>query len=229
MAVSEWQAAAHDAGVRLDKFLAAADRLGSRGRAVAALERGKIYVNGGEVSLADASRPLVPGDLVRAWLDRPGTARRRRIRGSADLDVIFEDDALIVVNKPAGLLSVPLERKADVPSVYEQIEDRLRSHGKRRPFIVHRIDQDTSGLVVFAKDPGAQRRLKAQFARREPERVYLAVVYGCPSPASGTWSRGSGTHRRAARAARTWRTSMPCCSARRPAVCRNRTERSRAG
>ena len=187
MAVSEWQASAHDAGVRLDKFLAAAGRLGSRARAVAALERRKIYVNGSEVSLADASRRLAPGDLVRAWIDRPGTARRRRIGRSADLDVIFEDDALIVVNKPAGLLSVPLERKADVPSVYEQIEDRLRSHGKRRPFVVHRIDQDTSGLVVFAKSPDAQRRLKAQFARREPERVYLAVVYGRPSPASGTW------------------------------------------
>nr|MBA2303302.1 RluA family pseudouridine synthase [Acidobacteriota bacterium] len=149
---------------------------------------GQVFVNGAEVGLAAAARRLVAGDVVRLWIDRPGSATRRpRIGPSADLDVVFEDDVLIVVNKPAGLLSVPLERKVEAPSVYQQIEDRLRSHGKRRPFIVHRIDQDTSGLVVFAKDPSAQRRLKAQFARREPERVYLAVVYGRPSPSSGTW------------------------------------------
>jgi 23S rRNA pseudouridine1911/1915/1917 synthase len=174
--------------VRLDKFLASAERLGSRAKAVAALERGKIYVNEGEVALADAARRLASGDVVRVWMDRPGSARRKPRTGPAgDIDVIFEDDFLLVVNKPAGMLSVPLERKSELPSVYEQIEDRFRSHGKRRPFIVHRIDQDTSGLVVFAKDAESQRRLKVQFARREPERVYLAVVYGSPSPAFGTW------------------------------------------
>jgi 23S rRNA pseudouridine1911/1915/1917 synthase len=100
---------------------------------------------------------------------------------------VYEDDELIVVNKPAGLLAVPLERKSDAPSVYEQIEDRFRPHGKRRPFVVHRIDQDTSGLVVFAKNEPAQRALKGQFKRQEPARVYWAVVYGTPDPPSGTW------------------------------------------
>jgi len=186
--VPEWIAGQADAGVRLDKFLAGDGRLGSRGRAATALERGKIFVNGTEVAVADSARRMVAGDVVRFWDDRPGSARRRPRTGTTgDLDVIFEDDLLLVVNKPAGILSVPLERKADAPSIYEQIEDRFRSHGKRRPFVVHRIDQDTSGLVVFAKDPETQRRLKVQFARREPERVYLAVVYGHPSPSSGTW------------------------------------------
>jgi 23S rRNA pseudouridine1911/1915/1917 synthase len=74
-----------------------------------------------------------------------------------------------------------------VPSVYDQIEARFRSHGKRRPFVVHRIDQDTSGLVLFAKTAASQRHLKDQFRRREPERVYLAVVYGTPEPPAGTW------------------------------------------
>jgi 23S rRNA pseudouridine1911/1915/1917 synthase len=185
---AEWAVSSNEAGLRLDKFLAASDRLRSRARAVSALERGKIYVNAIEVGLADAARRLVTGDVVRVWIDRPGTARARPRTGRAgDLDIVFEDDDLIVVNKPAGLLSVPLERKTDVPSVYEQIEDRFRSHGKRRPFIVHRIDQDTSGLVLFAKHPEAQKRLKAQFARREPDRVYLAVVYGHPQPSSGIW------------------------------------------
>lgn len=184
----EWTVAAGDAGARLDKFLAAPDRLGSRARAVTALERGKIYVNGAEVGIAEAARRVVSGDTVRLWMDRPGSARRTPRTGPVgDVDVVFEDEVLIVVNKPAGILSVPLERKTGVPSVYAQIEDRFRSHGKRRPFVVHRIDQDTSGLVAFAKDAESQRRIKAQFARREPERVYLAVVYGRPSPASGTW------------------------------------------
>jgi 23S rRNA pseudouridine1911/1915/1917 synthase len=185
---NEWRASAADSGVRLDKFLAETGRLGSRSRATSALERGKVFINGEEAGISDGARRLVAGDLVRFWEDRPGSARRRPRTGpSGDLDVIFEDDLLIVINKPSGILSVPLERKADAPSIQEQIEDRFRSHGKRRPFVVHRIDQDTSGLVVFAKDPETQRRLTVQFARREPERIYLAVVYGLPDPPRGTW------------------------------------------
>jgi 23S rRNA pseudouridine1911/1915/1917 synthase len=188
MADLEWTTSGGDAGLRLDKFLAAPDRLRSRGKAVTALERGKVYVNGAEAGLPDAARRLAAGDVVRLWVDRPGSARRRPRTGpSGELDIVFEDDDLLVVNKPPGILSVPLERKADAVSVYEQIEDRNRSHGKRRPLVVHRIDQDTSGLVVFAKDSQSQHRLKAQFARREPERIYLAVVYGHPDPESGTW------------------------------------------
>jgi 23S rRNA pseudouridine1911/1915/1917 synthase len=93
---------------------------------------------------------------------------------------------LVVVNKAAGLLSVPLPRKQDAPSVYDRLERYLRPQ-HRRPFVVHRIDRDTSGLVVFAKDPRTQQALKKQFIRRDPERVYLAVVYGHPQPAHGTW------------------------------------------
>ncbi len=183
-----WTAGDADAGVRLDKFLAAPGRLGSRGKAVAALERRKIFVNDDEADIDDAARRLVAGDVVRVWADRPGSAKRRPRTGpTGDLDIVYEDDALLVVSKPPGILSVPLERSPDVPSVYNQIEQRFRSHGKRRPFVVHRIDQDTSGLVVFAKDPTSQQRLKSQFARRQPERVYLAVVYGHPTPAAGTW------------------------------------------
>lgn len=175
-------------GQRLDKFLAAPARLGSRSKAAAALERGKVFLNEREASLADAARPLARGDVVRLWLDRPGTAPGRpRLATDHALDVVHEDDQLVVINKPPGLLSVPLERKASQPSVYDLLEDRFRSFGKRRPFVVHRIDQDTSGLVLFAKDPESQRRLKVQFARHEAERVYLAVVHGHPDPRAGTW------------------------------------------
>jgi 23S rRNA pseudouridine1911/1915/1917 synthase len=185
----EWRIEEETAGVRLDKYLASPERLGSRARAVTALERGKVYLNGAEARLSDAGVRLAAGDTVRVWTDRPGSARPRREGAQAvgDLEIVFEDDVLLVVNKPAGLLTVPLERKSAAPSVYDQIEDHLRPHGKRRPFVVHRIDQDTSGLVVFAKDAASQSRLKAQFKRREPERVYLAVVYGHPAPARGRW------------------------------------------
>ena len=123
-------------------------------------------------------------------MDRPGSARRRWGRGAAAdsrLQIVYEDPALVVVNKPAGLLTVPLPRRGDEDSVEEQLAAHLRTRGKRRPLVVHRIDRDTSGLVVFATRPDAQHRLKDQFKRHEAERVYLAVVYGHPAPASGTW------------------------------------------
>jgi 23S rRNA pseudouridine1911/1915/1917 synthase len=184
----EWIVAGDETGLRLDKFLAAADRLTSRARAAVAIRRGKVYLNGAEASIGDAARLLAAGDEVRVWMDRPGSSRQRPRGGQfGALHVVYEDDTLLVINKPPGLLSVPLERNRGVPSVFDQVEDRFRSHGKRRPLVVHRIDQDTSGLVVFAKDAVAQAHLKNQFKRREPERIYLAVVYGRPDPPSGTW------------------------------------------
>lgn len=188
MADTEWTAGADASAIRLDKFLAARERLGSRARAVTAIARGKVFVNGVEAGADAAGTRLHAGDVVRVWMDRPGTAKRRPAIGpSRDLRIIYEDDALLVLNKPAGLLVVPLERRSDAPSVYEEIKDHLRTRGQRRPFVVHRIDRDTSGLVVFAKRADAQARLKEQFKRHEPERVYRAVVYGHPHPPAGTW------------------------------------------
>jgi 23S rRNA pseudouridine1911/1915/1917 synthase len=178
---------AGDRNVRLDKFLAAIERLGSRKRVATALERGKVFLNDIEVGLDAASRRLRAGDAVRVWMDRPGSARRRS--GTFELgglQILFEDDVLLVLNKPAGLLSVPLPHGDPTPSAYTMLEEHLRGHRHRRPFIVHRIDRDTSGLVLFAKTSRAQETLKEQFRRRTPERVYLAVVYGHPA-ASGTW------------------------------------------
>ena len=174
--------------MRLDKFLAAKDRLGSRSKAVAALERGKVFVNDAEASPADAARRLAAQDRVRVWMDRPGSARRRpSTYRTGTLVILYEDDDLIAIDKPAGLLTVPLPRKGDAPSVVEYLEEHLRSHQRRRPFVVHRIDRDTSGVVIVAKHAAAHAVLKGQFLRQEPERVYLAVVYGLPSPPSGTW------------------------------------------
>jgi 23S rRNA pseudouridine1911/1915/1917 synthase len=188
MANARWTAGPDDAGVRLDKFLAAPARVGSRGRAATALARGKIFINDREASAADAAARLSAGDVVRLWMDRPGTAKRPATLGEdRDLPVVYEDDAIIVLNKPPGVLAVPLERRADARSVYDDLKEYLRLRGKRRPFVVHRIDRDTSGLVVFARTAAAHEHLKAQFKRHQPERVYRAVVYGHPSPPAGTW------------------------------------------
>jgi 23S rRNA pseudouridine1911/1915/1917 synthase len=190
MTDSQWTVGPAEAQARLDKFLASPDRLGSRGRAATALERGKVYLNGDEASLSHSAVRLVEGDTVRVWMDRPGSAKpassAASIRGARNLQILYEDDVLVVIDKPSGLLAVPLERREDAPSVYELLTDHLRAR-KRRPFVVHRIDRDTSGLVVFTKDPRTQRLLREQFKRREPERVYLAVVYGHPNPPEGTW------------------------------------------
>jgi 23S rRNA pseudouridine1911/1915/1917 synthase len=183
-----WTAAEADGGLRLDKFLAASGRLASRGRAFTALERGKVYVNSVEVGTSAAARKLTRGDVVRVWMDRPGSRVKQPASSKyGDLHILFEDQALVVVDKPAGLLAVPLPRRAEAASVYDLLEARFRHRGKRKPFVVHRIDRDTSGLVVFAKTAAAQGALKDQFRRRQPERVYLAVVYGVPSPPRGTW------------------------------------------
>jgi 23S rRNA pseudouridine1911/1915/1917 synthase len=190
MTDSQWTVGVAEARSRLDKFLASPDRLGSRGRAAAALERGKVFLNGDEATLSHGAVRLTAGDLVRVWMDRPGSAKRvsasSSIRGAKNLQIVHEDDVLVVIDKPAGLLAVPLERREDAPSVYELLTEHLRAR-KRRPFVVHRIDRDTSGLVVFTKDPRTQRLLREQFKRREPERVYLAVVYGHPNPPRGSW------------------------------------------
>ena len=183
----QWTVGIADVGVTLDKFLAAGDRLGSRARALVALDRGKIFLNGTEAAAADRAARLGIGDVIRVWMDRPGSARRRSPARTGSLNILYEDDALLVLNKPAGLLVVPLERRGDAPSVYDQVEDHLRPRGKRRPLVVHRIDRDTSGLVVFAKIALAQERLRQQFKRHEAERVYRAIVYGHPHPPAGAW------------------------------------------
>ena len=183
-----WIVAGGEAGQRLDKYLAAEDRAGSRRRAADALARGRVFVNGGEVDMTAAATAVSEGDEIRLWMDRPGSAARLARTATRDgLAIVHEDDDLIVVNKPAGLLTVPLDGDSAAPSVQALLWDRFRSHRSREPLVVHRIDKDTSGLVVFALHEAARVALVSQFAKRTPERVYLAVVNGHPEPAEGTW------------------------------------------
>ncbi len=189
-AATEWTVQPEEAALRLDVYLAGAGRLGSRGRANWALQRGKVLLNGADAGPGDSGRRLAAGDCVRLWMDRPGSARTRLRRADhpdGGLQIVFEDDAVIVVNKPPGLLTVPLARRAEASSVLEQLSAHMRTKGKRVPLVVHRIDRDTSGLVVFATGTAAHHVLKEQFLRRRPERIYLAVATGVPDPSAGEW------------------------------------------
>jgi len=191
---TQWSVTPDEQGLRLDRFLAAPGCLGSRGRARVALERGQVFVNDVEASHKDAGAALKSGDVVRLWIDRPGSARLRRFAASSrpgrrtgGVQILYEDETLLVVNKPAGLLTVPLGGMASSASAYSLVAEHLGPRGGRRPFVVHRIDRDTSGIVVFAKSAAAQRAIKDQFARREPARIYQAIVHGIPGPARGRW------------------------------------------
>ena len=114
----------------------------------------------------------------------PGRLGRRSVTVSKSF---MKTADLVVVNKPAGLLTVPLDGDSSAPSVLALLWDRFRSHRTREPLVVHRIDKDTSGLVLFALHETARAALVAQFAHRTPDRVYLALVNGHPDPAEGTW------------------------------------------
>src|SRR5262249_58251482 len=109
---------------------------------------GKGFVNQGEMAPGDAGGGLGAGDPVGLWMDRPGRSKRRAALGDdRDLPIVYEDDAIVVLDKPAGILAVPLPigRREDARSVFEDLKQYLRRRGRRRPFVVHRIDLDTSG------------------------------------------------------------------------------------
>jgi len=190
-ALKDWTIGVSGANERMDRWLAAQKEIGSRGRARDAIERGKVFLNGVAVSFSEAGRKLAVGDRVGYWEDRPGSARprdREVVAARGSLAVIHEDAALIVANKPAGWLVEPLPgEEAGEVTLRDMLADHLRSRVRVRPHVVHRIDRDTSGLVLFALTVAARDALKAQFERRTPERLYLAIVHGHVVPAAGTW------------------------------------------
>jgi 23S rRNA pseudouridine1911/1915/1917 synthase len=148
----------------------------SRSRVKEWLRDGRISINGVPVTRFD--HPLRPGD--RVTVSREGAANRRAV--GANIAVVYEDDALIVIDKPPGLLTVSTEgEKTDTAFA------RLRAHleGRRagRPFVVHRLDRDTSGLLLFARTELARDRLQAEWPN--VTKTYLAVVEGTPKPPRG--------------------------------------------
>lgn len=118
-------------------------------------------------------------------LDRaPDREDRRRPRFSRELSVLYEDDAVVALDKPAGLLAVPI-KGSDTPSALSLLSARLKPK-RQRALVVHRIDRFTSGVLLFAKTERDRDALVQQFLAHTPVRQYLAVVRGRPRVEAGT-------------------------------------------
>lgn len=137
------------------------------------LKNRQIRVNGQAVSQFD--HPLQPGDAVEVDYDRRPAAFRHPM-----LDIVWEDDYLIVVNKKSGLLSMATDRERE-RTAYRLLSDYVKKcRPENRIFILHRLDRDTSGLMMFAKDRETQRCLQENWNEAVTERTYLAVAEGRP-------------------------------------------------
>jgi 23S rRNA pseudouridine1911/1915/1917 synthase len=177
------------AGARLDRVLAAHIPSLSRSRL-------KTLILGGQVTIAartirDPATAVNSGDRIRVTL--PASEPARPAGEAIPLTIIYEDDDLIVIDKPAGLVVHPAAGHATgtlVNALIAHCGDSLSGiGGVKRPGIVHRLDKDTSGLMVIAKNDVAHRALSAQFANKLEsglERGYLALVWGAPARPKGT-------------------------------------------
>lgn len=168
---------------RLDKALARdvpEDASLSRTRLARLVEQGAVLVNGAVVT--DVKGRVFEDDLI--VIEIAAAAETHITAETIPLDVIYEDDALIVVNKPAGMVVHPAPGTPSGTLVNALLghcgADLSGVGGVARPGIVHRIDKDTSGLLVVAKSDAAHQGLAAQFAAHSAERAYQALCYGVP-------------------------------------------------
>ena len=172
-------------GQRLDKALADASGL-SRERVKALLGKGRIALAGKTATSGSAK----PAEGTPFTITVPAAIPAEAQAQDIALTIAYEDEFLIVVDKPAGLVVHPAAGNLDgtlVNALLHHCRGQLSGiGGVARPGIVHRIDKDTSGLLVVAKTDAAHEGLAAQFADHSIERAYLAIVGGLPTPVSGT-------------------------------------------
>ena len=188
----ELTAATEHAGIRLDAFLSADGAL-TRSQAARLIAEGRVRVNG---KPAAKSARLSGGETVT--VDVPQLRETALPPQDIPLDVVYEDDDVIVVNKPTGLVVHPAPGHPDgtlVNALLFHCGDSLSGiGGLRRPGIVHRIDKDTSGLIIAAKNDFAHQALSAQLSDHSLCREYEAVVRGGFKEDSGTVDRPIGRH-----------------------------------
>ena len=171
--------------LRVDKFLVSHMQKSSRNRIQQAAEAGCILVNGKPVK---SNYRVKPNDVVTIVMDRP-RYECEIIAEDIPLDIVYEDDYLLVVNKPPGLVVHPGHGNYHGTLVnalaYHFRNDSRFDVSDPRMGLVHRIDKDTSGLLVVAKTPDAKTHLGKQFFNKTTKREYVAVVWGCPDPPAG--------------------------------------------
>ncbi len=165
--------------LRIDKFLMDRIENASRTKIQAAASNGNILVNDTAVK---SSYKVKPGDVIRIMLEEP-VRSIELVPEDIPLDVEYEDEDVIVVNKPAGMVVHPAYGNYRGTLVNALIYHFNRDHGSHSkgsagPYLVHRIDKDTSGLMVVAKNEEAQRKLQEQFASHRTDRLYNALVWG---------------------------------------------------
>jgi len=181
-------------GERLDRALAAARPELSRSRIKALIEQGHLSLGG--ATIKDPSQRVKPGQVF--VLEIPAAVAAQPQGQAIALNIVYEDDDLIVIDKPAGMVVHPAPGNPDSTLVNALIahcgESLSGIGGERRPGIVHRIDKDTSGLIVAAKNDAAHQKLSADFAAHHIERAYLCLVWGIPSPHAGTITGNIGRH-----------------------------------
>ncbi len=179
-----------EGGRRLDQFLVAHVSGVSRARAQQLIEQRKVLVNG---ATAKPSLKLRGGENITVL----GPVEPPALRAMAEeipLDVVYEDDDLAVINKPAGMMvhagagatEDARNRGTLVNALLHRFAALSGVGGTLRPGIVHRLDRNTSGLIVVAKNDAAHQRLSQQFSGREVHKTYLALVHGCMRTDSGT-------------------------------------------
>jgi 23S rRNA pseudouridine1911/1915/1917 synthase len=182
--------APEDAGKRLDQFLATRLESTSRARVQEMIAEGLVLVNDAP---AKASLKLRGGERISVL----GEAQRAPLRAVAEeipLDIVYEDDDLAVINKPAGMMVHAGAGATDDARNSGTLVNALLHHlaslsgvgGALRPGIVHRLDKETSGLILVAKNDDAHRKLSAQFAAREVKKKHVALVHGWVKKGSGT-------------------------------------------
>jgi 23S rRNA pseudouridine1911/1915/1917 synthase len=173
------------AGMRLDLFLVAALPDLSRSRLKALIEAGNVRLR--DTILLDPARKVRTGESIAVRVPPPAAALPEA--EAIELDILYEDDQLIVLNKPAGMVVHPAPGSHSATLVNALLHHCAGSlsgiGGVKRPGIVHRLDKDTSGIMVAAKTDIAHHALSAQFARHTNLRAYLAVCRGVPVPPEG--------------------------------------------
>ncbi|MBI1797345.1 MAG: RluA family pseudouridine synthase [Candidatus Eisenbacteria bacterium] len=186
--------AAPEGGERLDRFLAAAQPDLSRSRLQALIKGGHVSVND---RAARASQRVKAGDRVRVEVPAPEPSEL--IAEAIPLTVVHEDADIVVIDKPAGLVVHPgagVRQGTLVHALLHRYPEVAGVGGAGRPGIVHRLDRDTSGLMVVARTPRAYRALVEALRSRAVRRTYAALVWGVPRAVSGAIETAIGRHPR---------------------------------
>jgi 23S rRNA pseudouridine1911/1915/1917 synthase len=179
-------------GQRLDIFLAQSETALSRSQVKYAIEEGDVLVNG---KVSKVSQHLKEGDVI--VLTKKPPVEAQAIPQEMPLDIVYEDDAVIVINKPAGMVVHPAPgnpEKTLVNALLHHSHDLSGIGGVLRPGIVHRLDKDTSGLIVAAKSDDAHRSLSSQFEKHDVHKKYLALVWGDVKGSHGEIVAAVGRH-----------------------------------